>query len=330
LGDDAANALKQYTDTIFPGNRVNLFITGISGLLGLNIAHLARDKFQVSGCYSGSDVCIDGVETLKLDITDLTSTAKAVRARKPHLIIHTAARTSVDYCETNPKEAETINTVASRNLASIAENLGSKFVHISTDQLFDGASSWKTEEDSPTPLNVYGDTKWRGEQQVAKECPSALILRTNFYGWGTSKRTSFSDWILHGLQQKQDLTMFSDVFYTPILINHMAAILFSLVEAGASGLFHLVGSERLSKHDFALRLATIFGYTDEYMRRGSVMRVPLNARRPLDMSLSSAKVESYLKVQMPNVEEGLKMLKKLQEDGWPEALEKAHTNRKLD
>ena len=89
-------------------------------------------------------------------------------------------------------------------------------------------------------------------------------------------------------------------------------------------MFHLVGSERLSKYDFALRLAEVFGYTDEHIKPVSITSVPLNARRPLDMSLSSAKTESYLGVSMPTVEEGLKTLKSLQDDGWPERLERAY------
>lgn len=306
---------------------MELFITGISGLLGLNIAHLARDRFQVSGCFSRSPVSIEGVETLKLDITDFTSTQVALRARKPDVIIHTAAQTNVDNCQTDPEKAEVINVEASRNLAAVANNLGAKFVHISTDQLFDGESPWKTEEDLPAPINVYGKTKWRAEQQVANVCPDALILRTNFFGWGTSKRASFSDWILHGLKQHQELTMFTDVFFTPILINHVAKVIFNLVERGASGLFHVGGAERLSKFDFASRLSEVFGYTIEHVQPVSVTSVPLKAQRPLDMSFSSAKAESYLQVRMPTVAEGLKLLKSLQEDGWPETLERAHTNR---
>jgi dTDP-4-dehydrorhamnose reductase len=306
---------------------VKLFITGISGLLGLNVAHLARDRFQVSGCYSSSPVDIEGVESLELDIIDFTSTRSALRARKPDVILHTAAWTNVDGCQTDPDRAELINAGASRNLAAIASNLGARFVQVSTDQLFDGESPWKTEGDIPAPINVYGETKWRAEQQVANVCPSALILRTNFFGWGTSKRASFSDWILNSLKLGRELTMFNDVFFTPILINQLADVIFKLIEREASGLFHVAGAERISKFDFAMRLSEVFGYSSEHIRPGGLTSVPLEACRPLDMSLGSGKVEHYLKVRMPVVAEGLERLKSLHEAGWPETLECARTSR---
>tara|TARA_Y100000588_G_scaffold395323_1_gene523373 strand:- start:6144 stop:7064 length:921 start_codon:yes stop_codon:yes gene_type:complete len=306
---------------------VNLFVTGISGLLGLNLAHLARDRFEVSGCYLNSPVYIAGVETVELNLIDFASTQSALYTIRPDVILHTAAWTDVDSCQSSPERAQLINTEASRNLAEVASSMGAKFVQISTDQLFKGEAPWKTEEDSPAPINVYGETKWHAEQQVVSMCPSALILRTNFFGWGTSRRASFSDWILNSLKQGRELTMFDDVFFTPILINHMAEVIFKLIERKASGLFHVSGADRLSKFDFAMRLSEVFGCSSKQIRAGSLADVTLKAHRPLDMSLSSKKVERYLETEMPTVTEGLELLKSLHEYGWPKSLDFACTGR---
>lgn len=302
---------------------MRLFITGISGLLGLNVAHLARNTFAVSGCTQTSSVSIQDVNTIQLDLRDIDSADTAIRAIQPDVILHTAALTNVDLCETDPNIAHSINVTATKNIAEIAAALGSKLVHISTDQLFDGTAPWRSERDHPAPLNVYGETKLAAEKKVMESSSEALIVRTNFFGWGTKKRESFSDWILNGLGRREKLTMFTDVFFTPILINQLAEVIFSLVEGGASGVYHVAGSERVSKHEFALRVAEVFGYSNENISGTSVAGASLKARRPSDMSLNCEKTEAFLNIKMPTIAEGLNRLNGLQLEGWPMLLEKA-------
>ena len=309
---------------------MNLFITGISGLLGLNLALQYRHRFQVSGCYHNSPVDLDGVQALPLDIRQAHDTEKAIRAARPDVIIHTAGLTNVEGCEADPESALQLNAEAAGRVAKIAASLDARLVHISTDHLFDGTSSWKTEADAPAPLNAYARTKWLAEQAVMEACPHALMVRTNFYGWGTSVRASFSDWILQGLEQGRELTMFSDVFYTPILMNHLGEVIYDLLGRGAEGLFHVVGRERLSKYDFGLKVARAFGYPETLVSPISVEQFPFTAQRPKDMSLSSAKVEDFLQCHMPTVDDDLEEMLKLRRLNWPEDLERALPNPQLD
>lgn len=302
---------------------MKLFVTGISGRLGLNLALQTRERFQVSGCYYTHPIVLDGIRPLKLDVTSFGALEQALRQIRPDVIVHTAGLTNVEGCEANPMLAYRLHVEATQHVAKIANALGAQLVHISTDHLFDGTSPWKTEADSPVPLNTYAKTKWQAEQVVLQVCPDALIIRTNFFGWGTSVRMSFSDWILRALAQQRELTMFSDVFFTPILINDLVDVMIELIVRGATGIFHVAGSERLTKYDFALRMAEVFGSPKNRIRAISVEDFPFKARRPKDMSLSSRKVESCLQVRMPTPEEGLERLKRLHEEGWPRALEKA-------
>lgn len=294
---------------------MKLFITGISGLLGQSAARLTNGRFEVSGCYSKSSISINNVRALKLDITDMTSIEQALVDFKPDIILHTAAMTNVDECETNPTAANQTNVEATRNTASIAEKLGAKLVHLSTDQLFDGTSAWMTEEDVPAPLNIYGNTKRLAEQVALEKCPTTLVVRTNFFGWGMPPRTSFSDWIIQGLEQDQKLTMFSDVFYTPILMDHLVDVIIDLVDRGATGIFNVAGSERISKYGFALRTSDMFGYPSNNIQSASVDGFPFKAQRPKDMSLNTEKVSEFLKRPMPTVMEGLEALHELQPNG---------------
>ena len=114
--------------------------------------------------------------------------------------------------------------------------------------------------------------------------------------------------------------MFTDVFFTPILLNDLGEIILELAAAQAHGLYHVAGNERLSKYDFAIRLAGIFGFGHPPIRPASVEEAPLRARRPKDMSLRTDKIARLLQRRMPMVGEGLARLQWLGKTGWPEAV----------
>ena len=302
---------------------MKLFITGISGLLGLNIALQLRNRYQVSGCYFAHPIVLDGMQALRLDLTSDEITDRALRQIQPDVVVHTMGLTSVEACEADPALAYRLNVEAASSVAKVANALGAKLVHISTDHLFDGATPWKKEQDAPCPLNVYARTKQEAEEVTLRSCPDALVIRTNFFGWGTRVRTSFSDWIIEALNSGSELTMFSDVFFTPLLINDLVELMLGLVDRGGKGIFHVAGGNRLTKYDFAIRLAEVFNYPKVKINAISVQDFPFKARRPMDMSLSSEKVEAYLGTQMPPADEGLKRLKGQGSQGRHTELEQA-------
>ncbi len=302
---------------------MKIFITGVSGLLGLNLAVQERDRFEISGCYFAHPVVLEGVRTVQLDATSLSQLDHVLSEIQPDVIIHTAGLTNVEECEAKPDLAYRYNVETTRNVVKVANGLQAKLVHISTDHVFDGTAAWKIEDDVPAPLNVYARTKREAEEVVLEECRNPLIIRTNFFGWGTPVRASFSDWILRALAREDDLTMFSDVYFTPVLINDLIDILTQLIARGAEGTLHVAGGERLTKHAFALRLAEVFNYPTHTIHTISVEDFPFRAKRPRDMSLSCGKAESYLGVRMPSVSDGLHRLRRLGTEGFRFALDRA-------
>lgn len=302
---------------------MKLFITGISGLLGLNAALQARGRWEVSGCYLSHTVRIKGVDAFRLDATSYEELGAALERIRPDVILHTAGLTNVDRCEEDPERAYRLNVGTTENVSRLALALGASLIHISTDHLFDGTRRLLNEDAPPSPLNAYGQTKWEAERAVERHGPAALIVRTNFYGWGTPHKRSLSDWILEGLAERHELTMFSDVFFTPILVNDLIDIAFDLVEARGTGVYNVTGGERVSKEAFGRRVARVFGYAEHGIRPIGVDEAGLKAPRPKDMSLSSEKVVGFLGRKMPGVEEGLVRMKTLRERGWPRAMELA-------
>jgi dTDP-4-dehydrorhamnose reductase len=305
---------------------MKILVTGVSGLLGLNLALQLRSRAIVSGVYHAHPIWIDGVETRAADVCSAAAVDALVSAFRPDAIVHTAGLTSVDACERDPARAARLNVDAARIAAEAAARCGAHLIHISTDQLFDGSRPFVDETAAPAPLNVYGRSKRDAERAVVQACPAVTIVRTNFFGWGTSIRRSFSDWIVDALDRGDQLDMFTDAWFTPILVNDLIERLLLLVERGPAGIIHIAGAERLTKHGFALQLAATLGYSPDRIAGRPLQTFGLPARRPLDMSLSTEKARRLFGAPMPGVAAALEGLRGLRDNGWPRQLEAALVN----
>jgi dTDP-4-dehydrorhamnose reductase len=303
--------------------RPRLLITGISGLLGLNLAVNARERFAVSGCYAEHRVALPGVDAAAVDVRSADAVHRLVARVRPDLVIHTVGMSSVDACENDPGRAQELNVDAAEVVARAARAAGARLVHVSTDHLFDGERARRREDEPLAPLNVYAKTKAEAEAVVLREHAQALVVRTNFYGWGTSVRVSFSDWILRALRSGEPLTMFTDVFFSPLVVDDLADALFDLVERGATGIVNVAAEERLSKYEFALRTAEAFGLPAGKVYAASVERASLRAPRPKDMSLDVARAAALLGRRLPTARDGLLRLRDTGEGGRAAILQRA-------
>ena len=216
----------------------------------------------------------------------------------PSLIVNAAALTDVDECEREAEKAYAINVKLAKDLANLSNEVGADFIQISTDQVFDGEKQLYTELDVPSPINRYGLTKWQGEKEVLSCKEDALVLRTNFFGWGPPHRHSLSDWILDEIDHGKIIDAYADSFFTPIYTRSFVKTAHKLIQEGARGIFNVVGNERLSKYEFALKVCDTFSLDKRLVKRGSLNRaineIPEKAQRPLDMSLSNQKVVSTI------------------------------------
>lgn len=280
-----------------------ILITGGSGLLALNWAYKVKGNYHVILALHRRKFSIDNIEII--DINEL----KECLSSDINIVINTIGLTSVEVCEENPKSAYETNVKTISNIANLCKENNIKLVHISTDHLFDGAKSYYSENDKPTPLNVYARTKLEAEQLVMNVYPDTLIIRTNFFGNGTNYRQSFSDTILEALQNNQAIELFNDVFFTPILIDELVKKVHQLISIKATGIFNLVGNERLSKYDFGLQLAKVFGLNNTLIKPISISDRQGLVPRPRDMSLSNVKLRRILKQNLPSLTKQLEALK---------------------
>jgi dTDP-4-dehydrorhamnose reductase len=289
--------------------RKKILFTGGSGLLALNWANqVCRDFDVVLGLHE-REINIKGADSLKISLESEIEFSKCVDIIKPDLVVHTAGMTNVDQCEAFPELANKINYEAAKIVSDVCLKNNIDLIFISTDHLFDGTISNVSENHVKNPLNCYGRTKSLGEDYINLYNPNALIIRTNFFGWGASYRQSFSDFVIDNLRKGKNITLFNDVFYTPILIDTLVETVMTLYNKNAKGIFNVVGNDRVSKLEFGLELARVFELNKSKIFIGSLKdRLDL-VLRPLDMSLSNSKVKCFLNKDFSTLNEQIQILK---------------------
>ena len=283
-----------------------ILITGAGGLLGANLV--------LDGLASGHRViAVDHqypirhpeADSLAADLCQAGAAESILAAKRPDWVIHCAAATNVDGCEADPAMAFRLNRDMAEAVARGARAAGSRLVHISTDAVFDGERGGYREEDVPSPINVYGQSKLEGEQVVAAADPQALIVRTNLYGWNAQDKQSLAEWFLSNLEAGKRCRGFTDVWFSPILVNDLGRLLFAMLEAGLAGVYHVAGGECVSKYDFGVRVARVFGLDGSLVEPAGVARAPLKARRGSNLCLSTEHSATALGMKMPDVATGL-------------------------
>jgi dTDP-4-dehydrorhamnose reductase len=246
-----------------------------------------------------------GTHVLVADLsTDFDAGQLLERSGATH-VVHAAALTDVDLCERRQRGAYRLHVDATRALAAAAHARAARFTLISTDQLWARLPRPATESLPPTPVNTYGRTKAAGERVAMAACPDALVVRTNFFGAGTESRRSSSDRIVDALSTGQTYRGFADVWFTPIGLPLLCRLLLDIVAVAATGIVHVGGGERLSKLDFARRIAAHYGFPPDRVAPASVATAPLAAPRPRDMSLDSTRAARLVGRPMPSVAESI-------------------------
>jgi dTDP-4-dehydrorhamnose reductase len=237
----------------------------------------------------------------------------------PDAVVHCAAIADVDACEREPAIARRLNTDLPARIANACAASGVAMVHISTDAVFDGAKTGSYEEtDAPHPTNIYSETKLAGEAAVLAAHPRAIVARVNFYGWSVSGTRSLAEFFVNNLGAGKAVRGFTDVTFCPMLVNDLARVLVSMLEAGLHGLFHAVGPEPMSKYEFGVRIARQFGFDEQLIGAESVENAGLTASRAHNLNLSIHKLATALGAPLPGFSTGLLEFYTQYQQGYPQ------------
>ncbi|MBW2484904.1 MAG: dTDP-4-dehydrorhamnose reductase [Deltaproteobacteria bacterium] len=219
-------------------------ITGANGQLGWELQRARPEGWQL--------IALGRAE---LDITDSGAVTAAVQQHRPALVINAAAYTAVDKAEKEKEKAFAVNTDGAANIAGAAADYQARFIHISTDFVFDGSKSQPyLPHDSPNPLSVYGASKLQGEKKVlAETMNTALVLRT---GWLYSCHGSnFVKTMLKLMAERDEIGVVADQVGTPTWTRDLARAIYYLADmANVPGIYHWTDAGVASWYDFAVAI----------------------------------------------------------------------------
>jgi dTDP-4-dehydrorhamnose reductase len=269
-----------------------LLITGASGFLGWHLCQITKQEWEVYGTYFSHSLEIPGIKMLKVDLTDFQQLKQIFDAVQPAAVIHTAAISQPNFCQTHPDESHTINVTASCNIAGLCADYSLPCAFTSTDLVFDGLNAPYRETDPVCPVNIYGEQKIMAEEGMLEHNPMTAVCRMPLmFGNETPTATSFIQPFLQTLKQRKELNLFIDEFRTPVSGTTAAKGLLLALEK-VNGRIHLGGKERISRYDFGCLLVDIFQLPGDGLKACRQKDVKMAAPRPSDVSLDSSKAFS--------------------------------------
>jgi dTDP-4-dehydrorhamnose reductase len=277
-----------------------MLITGVSGLLGNNLAYYFRNKYEVLGLFNAHQVSIDGICLDRCDLTDAGNLTNIIRRFSPQIIIHCAGLANVDECEDDRAKAKKINVLATKNIIEDVIDKDVYLIYISTDAVYGGNKGDYSEDESVNPQNYYSRTKYEGELEVSRKANS-LVLRTNFFGWNVQKKKSLAEWILSELKAKRKINGFKDAYFSSIYTMELAKVIDKSIERHLRGVHNCGSSDSCSKYEFALKIAECFGLDKELIRPVSIEDYGFRARRGKDLTLNVGKLQKGLDCEMPTL-----------------------------
>lgn len=293
-----------------------ILITGASGLLGVNLALEAANRYEVVGVVHAHALHDPGFETLQADLLQPGEVARVLDQARPDWVINCAALADLDACEREPQLAQHLNAELPGRLAAETAKRNLRFLHVSTDAVYDGSKGDYREEDAPAPISVYGRTKRLGELAVRGANLRALIVRPNLFGWSVSGERSLAEFFYNNLSAGNSVRGFTDRFFCPLFVSDLAAVMLELLEKDLNGHYHVVSSNAVSKYDFGVAIAKRFGLDGELIQQASAASSGAAAPRSPNLTLSTAKVAKALGRRMPTVAAGIERLYEQAQSGY--------------
>ena len=260
-----------------------------------SVIHLSSRATVTSGCKPYIfDISQNNLEDLK----------EYILKQDFECVINCVANANIEDCEKRPDNAQFLNSDLPKFLAETTNISSSRFVHFSTDAVFDGIASFKKESDLAKPQTIYGKSKLHGEDLVMQANPKSLIARVNFFGL-SHRKVSLFNYFYHGLSTGKQLNGYSNVFFTPLYVENTVAIIQRLIQLDQTGIMHVAGRERISKLEFGRLIAKSWGLDAELI---SSIEYKSEIDRALDLSLDTSKL-SRLGIEIPSIEQSLVMMR---------------------
>ncbi|GAB2780065.1 dTDP-4-dehydrorhamnose reductase [Rhabdobacter roseus] len=291
-----------------------ILVTGSNGLLGQKLVELliTQPHIQTIATARGANRLpfTDGYEYAPLDITDAGQVAQVLDKYQPQVVIHTAAMTNVDQCETEKDACWAQNVTAVQYLVEACKKTNSFLVHVSTDFIFDGAAGPYDVDAEANPLSFYGWSKYAAEKAVVHSGIRWAIARTVLvYGIAHDmSRSNIILWVKKSLEEGKSIKVVTDQWRTPTLAEDLATGCFLLADQEAEGTFNISGKDLLTPYEMAIMTADYFGLDKSLIAQADSSTFTQPARRPARTGFILDKSYRVLGYQPHSFQEGIALL----------------------
>ncbi|MBC5773983.1 SDR family oxidoreductase [Pontibacter sp. KCTC 32443] len=292
-----------------------ILITGSNGLLGQKLAELllTQPDVEILATSRGENklaAILPQVPFASMDVTDKAQVEEVVSQFLPTHIIHTAAMTNVDQCETDREGALLLNRDAVQYLVDVCEKYNVHLIHVSTDFIFDGEDGPYSEDAEANPVNFYGETKRLAEEIVKDaKCNWAILRTVLVYGVAHDYgRTNIVLWVRDNLQAGKVIKVVEDQFRTPTLAEDLAQGCWLAAKHDAEGIYHISGSEMLTPYDMALQVADYFHLDKSLIDKADGSTFTQPAKRPPKTGFNISKAEKELGYIPHTFAEGIRIV----------------------
>ena len=286
-------------------------VFGSNGLLGQNLVTRFNSDYDVTGCsLETTSYALADIPYLKVDMINRSEITEFLLSSKPDIIINAAAYTDVDGSEKDRELCWNTNVRAVENIIDVAESFKPLLVQISSDYVFDGEMGDYRETDTPNPNGNYSRSKMAAENIIIASNLEYIIARTQvLYGSGNRVRLNFATWVISRLKNNQNIKVVSDQVGNPTYIDDLSESIFRLINNKEYGLFHISGSEKISRYDFARKIAKVFSFDESVIEKITTEQLQQAAPRPMNSTFIIDKLVNRIDWEPGDIESGLKRLK---------------------
>lgn len=291
---------------------MKILITGSNGLLGQKLVQLilAKGEDELIATARGANrlpIPEEKYTYQSLDITNRADVLATIERFKPDAVVHTAAMTNVDQCETEQEACWKLNVDAVEYLIEACENTGAYLLHLSTDFIFDGEDGPYDEEGKPNPISYYGESKLAAEELLFKSSIGYGIARTVLvYGIAHDmSRNNIILWVKKSLEDKKEIKVVDDQLRSPTLAEDLAMGCYLMAKQKAEGVFNISGKDVLTPYQMAIKTADFFNLDVSTMTKADASTFTQTAKRPPRTGLIIEKARTQLGYEPRSFDEGI-------------------------
>jgi dTDP-4-dehydrorhamnose reductase len=292
---------------------MKVLVTGANGLLGQKLCELLNQDASIQLIATAKEALKFDAGKAKSDLLDITNAWQAEEIfskYQPNFVIHTAAMTNVDECETEQEKCWEINVTATKHLLHAAAKYKVHFVFISTDFIFNGIQPLLDESAEAAPVNYYGASKLAAENLVKEYTGPWTIARTVLvYGFNKNlSRSNIVLWVKESLEAKKNIKVVNDQLRTPTLVEDLAMGCYLIIKNKAKGIYHISGDQLLSPFEMAMKVAAFFNLDASLIDESNSIDFTQTAKRPLKTGFNINKAMHQLQYNPRSFEESLSLL----------------------